>query len=65
MTVGKIFCSPMRDEDIPRRVGGRVGNEFLVCYDLVKIWKAPFQNLHNKNSSTRLTEKRRGIKLVG
>ena len=32
MTVGKIFCSPMRDDDIPSRVGGRVRNEFLVCY---------------------------------
>ena len=40
----------MADEEISTRVGGRVRNEFLVCYDLVKIWKTPFQNPHKKNS---------------
>ena len=44
MTVGSVFCSPLPDENIPD--GTRLNNNFIVCYDLVKMWKEPFQNPH-------------------
>ena len=42
MTLGSVFCSPLPDEQIPD--GTRLNNNFIVCYDLVKIWKEPFEN---------------------
>ena len=40
MTLGSVFCSPLPDEQIPD--GARLNINFIVCYDLVKIWKEPF-----------------------
>ena len=46
MTVGKIFCSPLPDEEIPQET--RRNNNLIICYDLVKIWKPPFKNPYRK-----------------
>jgi hypothetical protein len=44
--IGSIFCSPLPDRMIPEQIpeGTRLNNNFIVCYDLVKIWKEPFEN---------------------
>ena len=45
MSVGKIFCSPLPDEEIPQETRN---NNLIICYDLVKIWKPPFKNPYKK-----------------
>ena len=45
LTVGKIFCSPLPDEEIPQETRN---NNLIICYDLVKIWKPPFKNPYKK-----------------
>ena len=47
-----MFCSPLPDGMIPEQPGNN--NEFLVCYDLVKIWKLPFKNPHKKDSKYKI-----------